>query len=47
LKTRIGVAEALAGITLPTTYMCGGMNGNTSMLESILSAKLLDQVIKK
>lgn len=44
MKTKIGVAEALAKITLPATYMTGnsGNNGN-SMLESILGVKLLEQ----
>jgi hypothetical protein len=42
--TRIGVAEALAKITLPTTYMAGGGgNGQASMLESLLGVKLLEQ----
>lgn len=42
--TKIGVAEALAKITLPTTYMApGGGNGNASMLESLLGVKLLEQ----
>jgi len=48
MKTRIGVATALSGITLPTTYMGGGTgNGNTSMLEAILGANLLQQVSPK
>jgi SPFH domain / Band 7 family len=43
--TKIGVAEALAKITLPTTYMApgGGGNGQASMLESLLGMKLLEQ----
>lgn len=42
--TKIGVAEALAKITLPSTYMApGGGNGNASMLESLLGVKLLEQ----
>ena len=44
MQTKIGVAEALSKIQLPSTYMTGngGSNGN-SMLESILGVKLLDQ----
>lgn len=42
--TKIGVAEALAKITLPTTYMApGGGGGQNSMLESLLGVKLLEQ----
>lgn len=41
--TRIGVAAELAKITLPTTYMAGSQGGQSSMLESILGVKLLDQ----
>jgi len=41
--TKIGVAEALAKITLPTTFMAGNQGGQSSMLESILGVKLLDQ----
>lgn len=42
--TKIGVAEALAKITLPTTYMGGGGGGGqASMLESLLGVKLLEQ----
>lgn len=45
MKTKIGVATALAGITLPQTYMSGSNgNGNSSMLESILGANLLQQI---
>lgn len=45
MKTRIGVATALAGITLPQTYMAGtGGNGNSSMLEAILGANLIQQI---
>ena len=43
MKTKIGVAEALGKITLPSTYMTGGSGSNSSMLESILGAKLLNQ----
>jgi hypothetical protein len=41
--TKIGVAEAIAKITLPTTFMAGAQTGQASMLESILGVKLLDQ----
>lgn len=46
MKTKIGVAEALAKITLPSTYMGGGAvsNGQQSMLEAILGANLLQQI---
>ena len=46
MKTKIGVAEALAKITLPNTYMAGGSNGGSgnSMLEAILGANLLQQI---
>lgn len=40
--TKIGVAEALSKIQLPTTYMNGGGGGkDASLLESILGVKLL------
>lgn len=40
--TKIGVAEALSKIVLPTTYMAGGSgNKENSLLESILGVKLL------
>ena len=39
--TKIGVAEALSKIVLPTTYMNGGNNKEASLLESILGVKLL------
>lgn len=45
MKTKIGIATALAGITLPQTYMAGNSgNGNSSMLEAILGARLLDGI---
>ncbi len=49
MDTKIGVAEALSKIVLPTTYMSGGNSGNngTSMLESILGVKLLNQGTSK
>jgi len=41
--TKIGVAEALSKIVLPTTYMAGsGGNKDASILESILGVKLLN-----
>ncbi len=42
MDTKIGVAEALAKIQLPTTYMAGGNGKEASMLESILGVKLLN-----
>jgi regulator of protease activity HflC (stomatin/prohibitin superfamily) len=43
MDTKIGVAEALSKIQLPSTYMTGnGSNGGNSMLESILGVKLLE-----
>jgi len=42
--TKIGVAAELAKITLPTTYMAPGSGGGqSSMLESLLGVKLLEQ----
>ncbi|MEO8589871.1 MAG: SPFH domain-containing protein [Flavobacteriales bacterium] len=42
--TRIGVAEALSKITLPTTYVAGGGgSGQANLLESLLGVKLLEQ----
>lgn len=44
MDTKIGVAEALSKIQLPTTYMAGNNSGSSnSMLEAILGVKLLDQ----
>lgn len=44
MKTKIGVAEALSKIQLPSTYMSGSNgNGGGSMLEQILGARLLEQ----
>lgn len=40
--TKIGVAEALSKIVLPSTYMNGGTNKDASLLESILGVKLLN-----
>ena len=49
MKTKIGMATAWAGITLPQTYMNSGGNGkgSASMLEAILGANLLNQYNKK
>ena len=43
-ETKIGVAEALSKIQMPSTYMNGGGSGgkSASMLESLLGVKLLD-----
>src|SRR5215831_9908374 len=42
--TKIGVAEALSKIVLPTTYMAGNTgNKDASILESILGVKLLNE----
>ncbi len=42
--TRIGVAEALSKVTLPTTYMGGATGkGSASLLESLLGVKLLEE----
>lgn len=40
--TKIGVAEALSKIVLPSTYLNGGSNKDASLLESILGVKLLN-----
>jgi hypothetical protein len=40
--TKIGVAEAISKIVLPTTYMNGGSGKEASLLESILGVKLLN-----
>jgi hypothetical protein len=44
-STKIGVAEALSKIVLPSTYMTGvgGGGNNASLLESILGVKLLEE----
>jgi hypothetical protein len=45
MKTKIGVAEAIGKLTLPTTFMTGSNGGgNASMLESILGANLLQGI---
>lgn len=45
MKTKIGIAEAIGKLTLPTTYMTGSNGGgNASMLESILGANLLQGI---
>ncbi len=47
MKTKIGVAEAISKVVLPTTYVGGNSGGNngSNLLESLLGVKLLD--IKK
>jgi len=48
MNTKIGIANALGKITLPSTYMSGANGGNgNSMLESILGANLLQQITPK
>jgi len=44
MDTKIGVANALSKLVLPSTYMVGGSNGgnSSSILESILGVKLLE-----
>jgi len=46
MNTKIGIAQALAGITFPSTYMSGtgGNASGASMLESILGTTLLQQI---
>lgn len=42
-KTKVGVAEKLSNVTLPTTYISGnGGNGQANLLESLLGVKLLE-----
>lgn len=42
MKTKIGVAAEIAKLQLPSTYMTGSNGGgNSSMLESIIGAKIL------
>jgi hypothetical protein len=41
-ETKIGVAEALSKVVLPSTYMNGATNKDASLLESILGVKLLN-----
>jgi hypothetical protein len=40
--TKIGVAEAIGKITLPSYYAPGASNGTNSILDALLSSKLLD-----
>ena len=48
MKTKIGVADAMSKIVLPSTYFNGGSTGKSnSMLESILGVKLLETKDKK
>lgn len=42
MQTKIGVAKALSAITLPAYYAPGGTSGNNSMIDALLSTKLLD-----
>jgi hypothetical protein len=43
MQTKIKVAEALSKISLPSTYIVGGQNGNTqSLIDALLSTKLID-----
>jgi 5-hydroxyisourate hydrolase-like protein (transthyretin family) len=44
MKTKIGVAEALSKVALPSTYIQGGNSGTTnSLLDALLSTKLIDK----
>lgn len=44
MKTKIGVATAISKLALPTTYISGGNNGNTSsLIDALLSSKLIDK----
>ena len=44
MKTKIGVATAISKLALPTTYIQGGNNGNTSsLIDALLSSKLIDK----
>lgn len=44
MKTKIGVATQLSKISLPTTYIVGGSNGNTNnLLDALLSSKLIEK----
>jgi hypothetical protein len=46
--TKIGVAEAMSKIVLPTTYLNGGSSGkDASVLESILGVRLLNEKKEK
>lgn len=48
MDTKIGVAKAISGISLPSTYITGSNGGNSNnMLESILGVKLLENNTKK
>jgi len=48
MDTKIGVAKAISGISLPSTYINGSNGGSTNnMLESILGVKLLETNTKK
>jgi len=44
MKTKIGVATAISKLALPTTYIQGGNNGNTSsLIDALLSSKLIEK----
>lgn len=44
MKTKIGVATAISKMALPTTYIQGGNNGNTSsLIDALLSTKLIEK----
>lgn len=43
MRTKIGVAEALGKITLPSTFITGSGSGNTnSLIDALLSSKLIE-----
>lgn len=42
MDTKIGVAKAISGIQLPSYYAPGGNSSNNSMIDALLSTKLLD-----
>lgn len=42
MKTKIGVAEAISKITLPATYMVGDKGNTSSLIDALLSTKLID-----
>lgn len=41
MKTKIGVAAELAKIKLPDTYISGGSNTNSSLIDALLSTQLI------
>lgn len=43
MQTKIGVAKALSGISLPATYIVGGGNGSqNSLIDALLSTQLIN-----